>query len=151
MICLADVNENNFEALRRLDVAPEQRRFLDSPLGILARGYVYRTQRARVLAVLAEGEPVGLLLVKDMDEEPACYDLQQFMIDRRFQGRGYGTEALRLILSALEAERKYGCVEVCVKRRDTAALRLYEKLGFVDSGYVDPDAPDSLNLLYVFR
>ena len=82
MICLADVNENNFEALRRLDVAPEQRRFLDSPLGILARGYVYRTQRARVLAVLAEGEPVGLLLVKDMDEEPACYDLQQFMIDR---------------------------------------------------------------------
>ena len=56
MICLADVNENNFEALRRLDVAPEQRRFLDSPLGILARGYVYRTQRARVLAVLAEGD-----------------------------------------------------------------------------------------------
>ena len=59
MICLADVNENNFEALRRLDVAPEQRRFLDSPLGILARGYVYRTQRARVLAVLAAGEPVS--------------------------------------------------------------------------------------------
>ena len=58
MIRLADVDENNFEALRRLDVAPEQRRFLDSPLGILARGYVYRTQRARVLAVLAEGEPV---------------------------------------------------------------------------------------------
>ena len=89
--------------------------------------------------------------MRDLDEEPACYDLQQFMIDRRFQGRGYGTEALRLILSALEAERKYGCVEVCVKRRDTAALRLYEKLGFVDSGYVDPDAPDSLNFLYVFR
>ena len=38
-----------------------------------------------------------------------------------------------------------------MKRRDTAALRLYEKLGFVDSGYVDPGAPDSLNLLYVFR
>ena len=54
MIRLADVDENNFEALRRLDVAPEQRRFLDSPLGILARGYVYRTQRARVLAILGE-------------------------------------------------------------------------------------------------
>ena len=114
MIRLADVDENNFEALRRLDVAPEQRRFLDSPLGILARGYVYRTQRARVLAILAEGEPVGLLLVKDMDEEPACYDLQQFMIDRRFQGRGYGAAALGLLLDRLRQEKKYADVEVCV-------------------------------------
>ncbi len=32
MIRLADVDENNFEALRRLDVAPEQRRFLDLSL-----------------------------------------------------------------------------------------------------------------------
>ena len=151
MICLADVNENNFEALRRLDVAPEQRRFLDSPLGILARGYVYRTQRARVLAVLAEGEPVGLLLVKDMDEEPACYDLQQFMIDSRYQNRGLGTEALRLLLSELEKERKYDSVEVCVKKDDAAALRVYEKAGFVDTGYADEDAPDSLNLIYCFR
>jgi diamine N-acetyltransferase len=54
-------------------------------------------------------------------------------------------------LSALEAERKYGCVEVCVKRTDAAALRVYEKVGFTDTGYVDPDAPDCLNLMYVFR
>ena len=46
--------------------------------------------------------------MKDMDEEPACYDLQQFMIDQHFQNKGYGTEALGLILSALSKERKYG-------------------------------------------
>ncbi len=67
MIRLADVDDNNFEALRRLDVAPEQRRFLDSPLGTLARGYAYRAQRARVLAVVSDGEIVGVMLVKDMD------------------------------------------------------------------------------------
>ena len=148
MIRSADVDENNFEALRRLDVAPEQRRFLDSPLGILARGYVYRTQRARVLAVLADGEPVGLLLVKDMDEEPACYDLQQFMIDRRFQGRGYGAAALGLLLDRLRQEKKYADVEVCVHRENDAALALFEGAGFVDTGYVDPGVPDCLNLMY---
>ena len=151
MIRLVDISEDNFFAFRALEVAEEQRGFLDSAVGILARGYVYRACRGRVFGVAEDHTAVGLALVRDLDEEPACYDLQQFMIDRRFQGRGYGTEALRLILSALEAERKYGCVEVCVKRRDTAALRLYEKLGFVDSGYVDPGAPESLNLLYVFR
>jgi ribosomal protein S18 acetylase RimI-like enzyme len=141
MICLADVNENNFEALRRLDVAPEQRRFLDSPLGILARGYVYRTQRARVLAVLAEGEPVGLLLVKDMDEEPACYDLQQFMIDRRYQGKGYGKAAMRLILDFI-ATQPCGPAELCwlsYGPENTAAKALYAAFGFRETGEWDGD------------
>jgi len=38
-------------------------------------------------------------------------------------------------------------VEVCVKKDDTAAIHLYEKNGFVDSGYIDEDAPDSLNMI----
>ena len=76
--------------------------------------------------------------------------MQQFMIDHRYQGKGYGTEALRLILEELEKERKYDCVEVCVKKEDAAALRVYEKVGFADTGYIDEDAPDSLNLMYHF-
>ena len=150
MIQLTDIHENNFFAARALSVAPEQRGFLDTAEGILARGYLYRRENARVWAVEADGAVVGLALVKDMDEAPACYDLQQFMIDARFQRRGFGGEALRLILARLRAERKYGCVEVCVHRDDRPALRLYEKAGFADTGYVDPDAPDCLNLMYAF-
>ena len=151
MLKLIEVNEHNWLDVRRLAVDEAQERFLDSPTGILARGYAYRASRARVIAIADGDTVVGTALVKDLDEEPACYDLQQFLIDRRFQGRGYGTEALRLILAGLETERKYGCVEVCVRRTDAAALRVYEKVGFTDTGYVDPDAPDCLNLMYVFR
>ena len=147
MIRLMEIDESNFEAVRRLELKPDQHRFLDSPLGILARGYVYRAQRARVLAIMAEGESVGLLLVKDMDEEPACYDLQQFMIDRRFQGRGYGAAALGLLLGILRQERKYDDAEVCVHRENAAALALFREAGFFDTGYVDPDVPDCLNLM----
>ena len=148
MIQLSEINESNFFAARALDVAPEQRGFLDSAAGILARGYLYRRENARVWAIEADGAVVGLALVKDMDEAPACYDLQQFMIDAHFQRRGFGGQALRRILERLAAEGKYDCVEVCVKRDDAAALRLYERAGFADTGYVDPDAPDCLNLMY---
>jgi RimJ/RimL family protein N-acetyltransferase len=144
---LIDVNEENFFEIRGLSVRPEQEGFLDSAVGILARGYLYRDCRARVIGIADGDTVVGLALVKDMDEEPACYDLQQFLIDARFQGKGYGTEALRLILAALRAERKYDCVEVCVKRTDAAALHVYEKVGFADTGYIDEDAPDCLNLM----
>ena len=147
MIRLVEIDERNFFHIRQVKVKEDQRRFLDSPLGILARGYVYRAQRARVLAAEKDGEIVGLMLVKDMDEEPACYDLQQFMIDGRFQGRGYGAAALGLLLELLRQEKKYDDVEVCVHRENAAALALFTGAGFVDTGYVDPDAPDCLNLM----
>lgn len=147
MIRLVEIDERNFFRVRQLKVGEDQQRFLDSPLGILARGYVYRAQRARVLAAEKDGEIVGLMLVKDMDEEPACYDLQQFMIDGRFQGRGYGAAALGLLLELLRQEKKYDDAEVCVHRENAAALALFTGTGFVDTGYVDPDAPDCLNLM----
>lgn len=150
MLKLVEINEQNWLDVRRLSVSKDQEGFLDSAVGILARGYVYRGQRARVLGIECDGEMIGVALVKDLDEEPACYDLQQFLIDARWQGKGYGTEALRLILALLAEERKYDCVEVCVKRADAAALRVYEKAGFEDTGYVDGDAPDCVNWMYHF-
>ncbi|MCR4725514.1 MAG: GNAT family N-acetyltransferase [Clostridia bacterium] len=150
MLKLVEINEQNWLNVRRLSVGEDQKGFLDSAVGILARGYVYRGQRARVLGIECDGEMIGVVLVKDLDEEPACYDLQQFMIDARWQGKGYGTEALRLILAMLAEEQKYDCVEVCVKRTDAVALRVYEKAGFKDTGYVDGDAPDCVNWMYHF-
>ena len=151
MIRLTEVNEENWIDVVRLSVSEEQKRFLDRPIGIIARGYVYRNCNARVLTITADDQIVGVALVRDLDEEPACYDLQQFMIDQRFQNRGYGTEALKLILEMLKAEGKYTCAEVCVHKEDSAALRVYEKTGFVDTGYVDEDLPDCLNLMHFFN
>lgn len=150
MLKLIEVTEENWLEFRSLSIREDQKGFLDSPLGILARGYVYRNNRARVIGIAEDDTVIGVALVRDLDDEPACYDLQQFMIDARFQGKGCGTAALRMILSALETERKYDCVEVCVKKTDAAALRVYEKAGFVDTGYIDEEAPDALNLMYHF-
>ena len=150
MIELFDLTEENWLAIRKLAVREDQKAFLDSALGIIARGYIYRANRARVIGIAHEGECIGAALVKDLDDEPACYDLQQFMIDARHQGKGFGTAALQMILSELEAERKYDCVEVCVNKEAAEALRVYEKAGFVDTGYVDEDAPSNICLVYRF-
>ena len=36
--------------------------------------------------------------------------------------------------------------ELCVKKADAGAIHLYEKYGFIDSGYIDEDLPDSMNI-----
>lgn len=150
MVSLFDIDEQNWLEVAALTVRKEQSGFLATPTGILARGYVYRACRARVYGILNDGQTVGVALVRDLDEEPACYELQQFLIDQRFQNRGYGAQALRLILARLSQERRYLQTEVCVRKDNAAALRLYQKAGFKDTGYIDPDVPDCLNLVYRF-
>ena len=148
MIHLIDVNEENWMDIIKLSVNEHQQKFLDRPTGIIARGYIYRNCNARVFGIVDDSQIIGVALVRDFTEEPLNYELQQFMIDERFQNKGYGTEALRQILKLLKQEGRYGGVEVCVNREDTAAIHVYEKVGFVDSGYVDEELPDCLNLIY---
>ena len=147
MIRLTEITEDNWLEAASLSVKESQKGFLAPAAGIIARGYVYRNCGGRVLVIENDGTIVGLALVREFTDEPLGYDLQQFMIDKRFQGRGYGSAALSLILDMLRKEGRYDHVEVCVKKDDKEAVKLYEKHGFTDSGYYDEDAPDSINMI----
>ena len=147
MIRLAEVTEDNWFEVAGLSVSEEQRRFVAPAIGILARGYVYRNCNARIFVIEDKDVVIGTALVREFTDEPLGYDLQQFMIDERYQGRGCGSKALQLILEELRKEGHYDHVELCVKKEDAAAIHLYEKCGFVDSGYVDEDVPDALNMI----
>ena len=151
MLRLTAVTEGNWTNVASLSVKEDQKGFVAPAIGILARGYVYRDCNAKIYAFENDGVIVGTALVREFTDIPLGYDLQQFMIDQQYQGKGYGSDALALILDELRKEGHYDHVEVCVKKDDAAAIHLYEKHGFVDSGYVDEDVPDSMNLIcYLF-
>ena len=147
MIRLTEVTENNWFEVAGLSVKDSQKSYVAPVIGILARGYVYRDCNARIFVIENDETIVGVSLVREFTDEPLGYDLQQFMIDQRYQGRGYGSAALKLILEELKKEGRFDHVEVCVKKSDVAAIRLYEKHGFSDSGFIDENASDSVNLI----
>ena len=144
---LISVTEDNWMDVASLSVKEEQKKYVAPAIGILARGYVYRDCNAKIYAFENDGVIVGTALVREFTDEPLGYDLQQFMIDEKYQGKGYGSRALELILDELRKEGRYDHVELCVKKADAEAIRLYGKHGFADSGYVDEDLPDSLNMI----
>ncbi len=147
MLRLVSVAEDNWLDIASLTVKDHQKNFVAPSIGILARGYVYRACNGKVYAFEQDGVIIGTALVREFTDEPLGYDLQQFMIDRQYQNKGYGSEALQLILDELRRENHYNHVELCVKKADIEAIHLYEKHGFVDSGYVDEDLQDSLNMI----
>ena len=144
---LISITEDNWMEVASLSVKEEQKKYVAPAIGILARGYVYRDCNVKIYAFENDGVIVGTALVREFTDEPLGYDLQQFMIDEQYQRKGYGSRALQQILDELRKEGHYDHVELCVKKADVEAIRLYEKHGFVDSGYVDEDLPDSLNMI----
>jgi ribosomal protein S18 acetylase RimI-like enzyme len=150
VVSLAEITEDNFTAVCSLKTTPAQEGYAASPLGILARAYAKRNRNARALAIADDETIVGVLMYMDLFEEPACYTIEQFLIDQRYQGRGYGKQALQQVVDILAKEKKYEAVEICVKTENTHAVKMYESAGFVDTGYIDPDVPDSYCLRYTF-
>ena len=130
MIKLNEVTEENWFEVANLSVKDNQKNYVAPVIGILARGYVYRDCNVRIYVIQNDETVIGVSLVREFTDEPLGYDLQQFMIDQRYQGKGYGTEALRLILDELRQEGHYDHVEVCVKKVDIAAIHLYKKKWF---------------------
>ncbi len=151
MMELKEVDESNWYEVAKLQTTEEQKKYVAPAIGIMARAYAMRGTRAKVYAIMYDERYIGVAMVRDMDEYPECYELQQFFIDHRYQNQGYGTAALKIIIDSLQKEKKYGDIEVCVKMEDTQAIHVYEKLGFIDTKYISPDVPDAYNLRYTLR
>lgn len=148
---LADIDERSWTKLITLELSEEQKNYVASPMGILARAYIYRNYNSKVFSIKSEENIIGMFMVRNINEEPECYELQQFFIDISHQNQGHGYESLKLILDYLYVERRYESVEVCVKGKDIKAINLYKKIGFKDTGCIDPNVKDALNLVFSFN
>jgi diamine N-acetyltransferase len=99
----------------------------------------------RVVGFLMIGYNEAALYELDGEEPPTAlkgnYSIWRLMIDKRYQGRGYGREAIRL---ALEFVRTWPCgkaeyCEISYEPENEVARALYLSCGFVENGEKDGD------------
>lgn len=62
-----------------------------------------------------------------------AYIFSEIFIDKRYQGRGLGEEAARMVLTRMREDGKYRKVLLCYIDGNNAAKRLYQKLGFAET------------------
>ena len=129
MVHLKTVNPDNWRL--GLHVRENQRRYAADSSGILARAYAYRESRSRAFIICDDDTPVGMALYYDWED---AYNFSQFFIDERYQGKGLGYEAARLVIREMEKDGVYHKVVLCYVEGDEAAKQLYQKLGFRHTG-----------------
>lgn len=88
---------------------------------------------ARPRAIFVAGTLVGFLMY-DATSEVRIAQLYRFMIDKSFQGRGYGKAALQAVLAEIRMLNHVDQISICYEPENLAARQLYAKAGFVEEG-----------------
>ena len=152
MLRLEKITGKNVWSILKLHVSEDQESFvapndisiIEAYTAITGNGYAFPFG-------IYEGEtPVGFLMIGfDADDcwedAPSIakgnYNLWRLMIDKNYQNKGYGKEAVRL---ALEFIKTFPCgkADFCwlsYEPENEIASRLYHSFGFAETGEMDGD------------
>ena len=144
---LEKITWDNCDAIMNLHVAKEQRDFVASNKDSFVDGFVRIIDEGKKVfpfGIYLGKKPVGFIMItydvgEDNGEEPSAewflrnsYFVWRFMIDRRYQGNGYGRRAMEL---ALDFIRKFpaGEAKYCwlsYEPKNEVARKLYASFGF---------------------
>lgn len=95
--------------------------------------------KALVLAIEFEGTVIGEILLKHVDGEPEVRAELGYVLNPRYQGNGFATEAARTMLGLAFGELGVHRVTAILDERNTASARLLERVGMTLSRSYEAD------------
>jgi len=146
MIELRKITDDNFDECIKLEPKEEQKSFVASNISSLAEAYVALTNNECIpmpYAIYDNDIMVGFIMLSfneaDENADENTYWVCRLMIDKGYQGNGYGKEAM---VKALELMKTfpYGKSEVVslsYEPENVIARTLYASLGFVETGKIE--------------
>lgn len=134
IVSLRPIDEGNVHTIiDDLKVEPSQVDFVAPNAISLAEAFV--TTKVWVRAIYAGEEPVGFAMLSDDDEQPRYY-LWRFMIDARYQRKGYGSAAMQLIHEYVRTRPGGDRIFLSYVPAEGGPQPFYASLGYVDTGRV---------------
>ena len=135
LIELKEITSENIDEVLALKVDEGQKSFVSSNGDSLAQAYVY-SKTAFPFAVYDNDTIVGFIMM-GYYEVKSYYTLWKFMIDSRYQHKGYGRKALELGIKYLQDRFDVTEVYTGVVPGNTVAKKLYISVGFKDTGLIE--------------
>lgn len=144
---LRPLDESNIKDCVSLKVAKDQEEYIATNEDSIAAAKE-NAKVARPFVIYADGMAVGFTMFAfepDYEDPDDRYWLWRFMIDERYQGRGLGKEALKLIIGYFK-ENGATNIRLSTKESNINAIGLYKSLGFRPNGeMVDEETEFELN------
>ena len=135
MVVLKEITKENLDEVLALSVADDQKSFVSTNAESLAQAYVY-SDTAYPFAVYDDDTIVGFIMM-GYYEAKEYYTLWKFMIDKRYQNKGYGRRALELGIQNIKDRFNVSEIYTGVIPGNTIAKNLYKSVGFKETGVIE--------------
>jgi diamine N-acetyltransferase len=135
LIILREITRENIDEVLALNVDDNQKSYVSTNAESLAQAYVY-SDTAYPFAVYDDDIIVGFIMM-GYYEAKEYYTLWKLMIDKRYQNRGYGKEALKLGIRFLRERFEVSEIYTGVVPENTTAKNLYKSVGFKETGLIE--------------
>ena len=135
MIKLDEITADHLEVVLKLKVSKEQENFVSTTAYSLAQAYVYR-ENAYPFAIYADDTLVGFIMF-GFYELRNQYTLWKFLIDEKYQNKGYGKMALALGIEYMKKQYDIKEMYTGVAIDNDVAERLYHSVGFQLTGLIE--------------
>lgn len=135
-LIIQEVTRENWRAALELAVLPEQQRFIADvvPIAAIALAKSYIRPGGLVWTPYAFYVGAEMVGFTELAYEPGSLDdywIFHFFIDHHYQGRGYGKQAIRLLLQFIrEQHPQCQVLQLTVNPENTRAQHLYIDVGF---------------------
>lgn len=134
MVTLREITRENFWDCINLKVGEDQKGFVTSNAVSLAQSK-YQPE-CIPLAIYNDDVMVGFVMYC-IDADDHNYWIYRMMIDQAHQRKGYGEEAIRLVITEISKDASRSSIYLDCKHENVAAQRLYAKVGFVKTDGMD--------------
>jgi diamine N-acetyltransferase len=131
---LVSINQDNYELTINMSVKSEQEKFIASNLVSLAEAYVYR-EFAEAYLLYDDAKYIGFCLLQ-VDVKNDYFDIWRIMIDQKYQGKGYGLKALKVIMDYLK-NKNAKIIHISHQENNYGVGTLYKKVGFEYTGEIE--------------
>lgn len=128
---LRELDHETGREVMRLRVAPAQENFVAPNAVSLAEAFL--TTDVLVRGIFADDLAVGFVMLSTRSQR---YYVWRFMIDRRYQGHGYGRRAMELVIDLVRAMPGATELRISHVKAPGGPGPFYERLGFRETGEV---------------
>jgi len=138
MIRLERVTQDNLQQVITLDIADEQRNFLETPSVLYGIAEVQFHPTYLPYTILDDDVMVGFVIYGYLPEDSLKWWIPLLIIDKCYQGKGYGRAAMEAVIKTVR-EQVPNCKEIALsyKQDNTVAERLYLSMGFEKTDEID--------------
>lgn len=135
MIKFVAINEDNYEAVLQLEVSEAQKKHVAPNVKSIADAYLYREAGDVFPYAVQDGEMVVGFILLDEDVEEKEYMIWRMMIDKNYQGKGYGRAIVQKVIETFKRDDRFDILIADYVKGNEAMANLLRSFGFEEQEF----------------